>query len=189
MIDLKHLPNAIPSEETKTVLRRHWTSLVSLAVSVVFVLILPVATLFAIQYASPTFYDDPVRVTLLVLGLSTFFLYAWLFLFQHYIDYHLDVWIVTNRRILNIEQHGLFSRTVSELRLHRVQDVTAEVQGFLHTMLDYGNVFIQTAGEKQRFEFEEIPHPNQVAKLILDLAETDRKNDFGQVVEEFKGAD
>lgn len=186
MLDLQHLPGSTINEQTRAVLRRHWMTLVSLAVSFVFVLFLPVATILAIGYAMPGFYEDPARTTLLVLGLSTFFLYAWLFLFQHYIDYHLDVWIVTDHRILNIEQHGLFARTVSELRLHRVQDVTAEVHGFLHTMLDYGTVYIQTAGETQRFSFEEIPHPNQVAKLILDLAEKDRKDELQEAVEEFQ---
>jgi uncharacterized membrane protein YdbT with pleckstrin-like domain len=189
MLDIKHLPGSIPSEQTKLILRRHWITLISLSFSFIIVLILPVATIMAIQYGAPTFFDDPVKTTLLILGLSIFFLYAWLFLFQHYIDYHLDIWIVTDRRILNIEQHGLFSRTVSELRLHRVQDVTAEVRGFFHTMLDFGNVHIQTAGEKQRFVFEEIPHPNQVAKIILEMAEKDRKDDLTDAVEEIKGAD
>ena len=41
------------------------------------------------------------------------------------------MWIITNDRILDIEQHGLFARTVSELRLHRVQDVTAEIKALI----------------------------------------------------------
>ncbi|MFA5936028.1 MAG: PH domain-containing protein [Patescibacteria group bacterium] len=186
MIDLQHLPGSTPDEKTVALLRRHWTSLVSLGISFIFILILPVGTFFAVGYAVPEFFDDPVRTTLFVLGLSTFFLYAWLFLYQHYIDYHLDLWIVTDNRILNIEQHGLFARTVAELRLHRIQDVTAEVHGFLHTMLDYGNVYIQTAGETQRFQFEDIPHPNQIAKLVLDLAEKNRQEELGEAVEEFQ---
>lgn len=189
MLDLKHLPGSTQQEETKAVLRRHWVTLISLSAAFILVLFLPIIVISLIQFSSPTFFDDQVRTTLLVLGLSIFFLYAWLFLFQNYIDYHLDVWIVTDHRILNIEQHGLFARTVSELRLYRVQDVTAEVKGFLHTMLDFGDVFIQTAGEKERFQFEDIPHPNQVTKMILDLAEADRKQELGEAVEEFQSGE
>lgn len=185
MIDLQHLPGGQADEKIVILLRRHWMNLLGLAFSFVFVLILPVAAYLVIQVASPAFFEDPIRTTLLVLGGSIFFLYAWLFLYQNYIDYYLDIWIATNNRILNIEQHGLFARTVSELRLHRVQDVTAEVHGFLHTMLDYGNVHIQTAGEKERFQFEDVPHPNHVAKIILDLAEQERKKHLEQAVEEF----
>lgn len=185
MLDLRHLPGAEENERILTVLRRHWTALVSLGFSFILVLVLPVATYAGLSFGRPDFFEDPIRTTLFVLGLSIFFLYAWLFLFQHFIDYYLDVWIITDKRILNIEQIGLFSRTVSELRLHRIQDVTSEVHGFFHTMLDYGNVYIQTAGEKERFQFENIPHPNEIAKLILDLGDEGRKQNLEDAVEEF----
>lgn len=185
MIDLNHLPGGAAGERTLLVLRRHWITLLSLIVALVFVILLPMGAYLGSRIASPAFFEDPVRAALFVLGASIFFLFTWLFLYQHFIDYYLDTWIVTDDRILNIEQHGLFSRTVSELRLHRVQDVTAEVKGFIRTMFDYGDVFIQTAGETQRFQFEDIPHPNAVAKMVMDLAEKERKEHLEEAVEEF----
>ncbi|MFH1077719.1 MAG: PH domain-containing protein [Patescibacteria group bacterium] len=185
MIDLNHLPGGVAGERTLLVLRRHWITLLSLIVALVFVILLPMGAYLGSRIASPEFFVDPVRAALFVLGASIFFLFTWLFLYQHFIDYYLDTWIVTDDRILNIEQHGLFSRTVSELRLHRVQDVTAEVKGFIRTIFDYGDVFIQTAGETQRFQFEDIPHPNAVAKMVMDLAEKERKEHLEEAVEEF----
>lgn len=185
MLDLKHLPGADPHESLVALLRRHWIDTLSLVTAFIVILLLPFIAFFGVRFAQPDFFEDQARATFFVLGLSLFFLYAWLFLFQSFIDYYLDVWIVTNRRILNIEQHGLFSRTVSELRLHRVQDVTAEVKGFIRSMFDYGNVYIQTAGEKERFVFEDVPRPNHVSKMIIDLAEADRKNHLEEAVEEF----
>lgn len=185
MFDLQHLPGATEGERMVSLLRRHWITMSSLLFSLVIVLLLPLGVAAGLRLLQPTFFDDPVRVTLLMLGGSIFFLYALLFLYQSYIDYYLDTWVVTNRRVLDIEQHGLFSRTVSELRLYRIQDVTAEVKGFLHTMLDYGDVYIQTAGEVERFSFEDIYHPNQVAKIILDLSEKDRQDHLDEAVEEF----
>lgn len=185
MLNLNALPGAQADEKPIAILRRHWISVLSLIASLIVVILLPLATVWAINYNQPEFFENPIWTTLFILGVSIFFLYSWLFLFQQFLDYYLDVWIVTSRRVLNIEQHGLFARTVSELRLHRIQDVTAEVKGFLPSMLDYGYVHIQTAGEQQRFEFEQIPHPNQVAKMILDMAEADRKSQFEEVVEDF----
>jgi uncharacterized membrane protein YdbT with pleckstrin-like domain len=185
MIDLNHLPGASAGERTLLLLRRHWVMLIPLIFALVIILALPFAAYLVAQTLAPALFEDPVRVVLFVLGASVFFLFTWLFLYQHFIDYYLDMWIVTNDRILNIEQHGLFARTVSELRLHRVQDVTAEVHGFVRTMLDYGDVFIETAGEQERFHFEEIPHPNAVAKRILDLADEERKEHLEEAVEEF----
>ncbi len=185
MIDLRHLPNAIPDEKVVHVLRRHPITLFSLFLGMAFLLVAPVAVWFILSYAQPELLSDPVFFTLLLMGGSAFFLYAWLFLFQGFMDYSLDIWIVTTKRVLNIEQTGLFARTVSELRLNRIQDVTSTVNGFLHTLFDYGDMEIQTAGEKVRFVFEEIPHPTRVSKSVLELTEINRRESLGEAVEEF----
>jgi len=49
------------------------------------------------------------------------------------------------------------------------------MHGFLATMFNYGTVYIQTAGARQRFVFENIPEPRIVAKKIMELAEVDSK--------------
>lgn len=188
MLDLKHLPNPIADEKLVFFLRRHPITLLPLASGFCILLLLP---LFFVAYFSavqPAWIEGP-WLTVAVLGGSLFFLYAWLFLFQNFVDYYLDIWIVTTKRILNIEQIGLFGRTVSELRLYRIQDVTADVRGVLHTFLNYGNVHIQTAAEQMRFEFEEVPHPNEVAKTILELSEIDRRSHLDDAVEDFALAD
>ncbi|MBU1034775.1 PH domain-containing protein [Patescibacteria group bacterium] len=185
MMNLKNLPGQAPDENVVKVLRRHWLTLLPLGFSLLFILLLPIAIAIVIEIIKPDLYSNQALTTLLVLGGSIFLLFAWLFLYQNYIDYYLDIWIVTDRRILNIEQHGLFGRTVSELRLYRVQDVTSEVRGFWKTMFDYGEVYIQTAGEEQRFIFEDIPHPNDAAKLILEMSEVQRKKHLEEAVEEF----
>jgi uncharacterized membrane protein YdbT with pleckstrin-like domain len=189
MIDLHHLPNPIADESLVYSLRRHPITLLTLALGYGVLLIFPFAAWWYLSTYSSATLEDARLVAVIVMGSSAFFLFAWLFLFQNFLDYQLDMWIVTTRRILNIEQTGLFSRTVSELRMYRIQDVTATVSGVLHTVFDYGDVEIQTAGEKVRFVFEEIPHPNAVAKKILELSECDRREHLDEAVEEFALAD
>jgi len=185
MIDAHHLPNEIPGEQVVYFLRRHPITISNLIIGFGAMLVAPFAV-FGILYAfMPEVVRDARLFPLIVIGGSIFFLFAWLFLFQAFIDYYLDMWIVTNKRILDIEQTGLFNRRVSELRLYRIQDVTATVNGALHTVFNYGNVEIQTAGEKERFDFEDVPNPNQVAKVVMQLAELDRKEHLDEAVEEF----
>lgn len=174
MLDLKNLPNAIPEEKLVYFLRRHPITLLSVLFGYVLLLASPFLILAYFRVSQPELIENPSFQALIVFGGSAFFLFAWLFLFQLFLDYYLDSWIVTTRRILNIEQNGLFGRTVSELRLYRIQDVTAIVNGFVKTMFNFGEVEIQTAGEHERFMFEEIPRPNEVAKTVLELSETDR---------------
>lgn len=189
MFHLDHLPNPIPDEHLVHFLRRHVITLIPLIAGYAVLISAPFITLWYANTYQPAILEGRVLGPAVVLGGSAFFLFAWLFLFQAFMDYYLDIWIVTNRRILSIEQTGLFSRTVSELRLYRIQDVTSTVTGPLHTVFGYGDVEIQTAGEKLHFVFEDIPQPNIIAKSILELSEIDRRGHLDDAVEDFAMAD
>lgn len=128
-----------------------------------------------LQILWPQFFSSPIGFPIIVLAGSVYFLSLLLFVFTQFINYWLDMWIITNDRIVNIEQMGLFARRISELDLHRVQDVTSEVKGFFPTLFNFGTVYIQTAGTIERFVFEQIPNPHEIRKAILDLAEFDRR--------------
>lgn len=185
MIDLRHLPNPVPDEQLIFLLRRHPITVLPLAITTLILLASPFGLNWYIQNYRPEFLQDQTAFIPFILIGSIFFLFAWLFLFQYFMDYYLDTWIVTTKRIINIEQSGLFHRTMSELRLYRVQDVTASINGFWQTIFNYGQVEIQTAGEKLRFLFEQVGNPNHVSKIILEVAEKERREQLEVAVEEF----
>ena len=89
-----------------------------------------------------------------------------------WVMYYLNMQIITNQRIVDITQDSLIHHTISELHLSHIEDVTAEVDGLLGTFLDYGNVYVQTAAETERFVFDRVPNPTAVEKMILDLYES-----------------
>ena len=86
--------------------------------------------------------------------------------FVIWFDYYLDIWIVTDERIIDVEQIGMFRREVSEFMLSRVQDITVEIPNFMATLLHYGNIRVQTAGE-QGFSARDIPQPDKIKDIIL----------------------
>jgi len=185
MLDVHHLPGSDLHESKIWTYRRHPITILSLFFITAMVFVLPIAGYIVLDFLYPGLFDVEANLALYVFVASIFFLCGWLFCFQMFIEYWLDVFIVTDKRVLDIDQKGLFDRTVSELRLYRVQDVTAQIKGVLHTVLDYGTVFIQTAGEQERFHFEDIPHPNQIAKNILEMSEIDRREHLEEAVEDF----
>ncbi|NBD73657.1 PH domain-containing protein [Patescibacteria group bacterium] len=81
-------------------------------------------------------------------------------------DYYLDTLVITDARLIAIEQKGLFSREVSSFRLDRIQDVTIEVEGLIATLLDFGTIHIQTAGEAREFLATYIPQPERVREAV-----------------------
>jgi len=120
-------------------------------------------------------FNGPIFYPLMLVVISAYCLSIWLFFYFSIIDYYLDVWIITNERIIDIRQGGFFSRTISEQLLYRVQDATSEVNGFFPTILKYGNVYAQTAGTAERFFFKEIPNPEYVRDLIIKLVEKNKE--------------
>ena len=73
--------------------------------------------------------------------------------------------------IIEVVQRGLFSRSVSQLSMARVQDVNATRRGLFATLLDYGNIEVETAGEIDNFVFNFAPHPQQLADECLSIHE------------------
>jgi len=92
---------------------------------------------------------------------------VWTSTFIAFANYYLDVFIVTDERILHINQHGPFSRTVAELRLERIQDVTIEQHGLIPTLIHFGTIRVQTAGETGSFSFVSVPYPAKVKETIM----------------------
>ena len=186
MIDIRRLPNCKADERLVYFLRRHPITLTGLVMGLAAYALFPIAGYWLLESSRPELLADPFYTPLVVMGVSIFMLFSWLFLFQAFLDYYLDIWVVTNHRIVNITQSGLFHREVSELRLYRVQDATASIGGPLRTLLNFGTVEIQTAGEQSHFVFKDIPDPQGVTKTILHLVEEDRAKNMEAAFEDFE---
>lgn len=149
-------------------LRRHWIVILKIVIMTLFMASFPALIYIGLQTETNLLDNEAYKAFFTIL-ISAFYLFVILFAFANFVDYYLDVWIVTNERIINIEQKGLFSREISEKELGQMQDITSDVDGFLPTVLNYGNVYIQTAAEKERFVFKEIPFADEVARRISNL--------------------
>lgn len=88
-----------------------------------------------------------------------------------WIDFYLDVTIITKEHLINIRQDDLFTRSVAEQSLLRVQDVSARMEGFWQTFFRFGTVYVETAGEQPNFRMVNIPNPHVVASTIMQIHE------------------
>lgn len=169
---LKQLPNARPGEEVVLFLRRHWIDLLRIFALAAFLLFVPIFVGTMLVYADAPVLHHPIFSPLLTSILGGYLLIIVVVTLTELTDYWLDVWIVTNERIINSEQLGLFNRVVSEVYLRQIQDVTSEQKGFLNTFLTFGDVFVQTAAERERFMFKNINDPDDVKIKIVELTST-----------------
>ena len=163
----RYFPSQKPEEKIFLLLRRHWFTYVAFLV-IAAVMSIPLFALLVYWLINPQVFT-PALINLAILGSSAYFLFIVALLFFGFIDYYLDVYIVTNERIVDIEQNGFFKRKISELHLHQVQDVNAQVKGLFATIMHYGDIYIQTAGERENFIFNSVPNPYRISKIIVDL--------------------
>lgn len=155
-----------PYENVIALLYRHWFTLFGKLLTYAILAILPfVIKYFAMEYVINLGLDNIFSFLI-----STYFLFWWTGLFYAITMYLLDVWIVTDHRLLDNEQHGLFSRTFSEMNLSKIQDVSVEVKGLIPTFLNYGDLEIQTAGTEPKFIFKQIPNPAGIKSKIIEAS-------------------
>ncbi len=66
----------------------------------------------------------------------------------------------------------MFDKQSSQLSLGNLEDISAEQNGILTHMFNYGAVRVETAGERSKFFFNFCPNPNYYAQQILTARET-----------------
>lgn len=174
-----HFEGQQEDEKILQIIRRHWFNIFMQYVPVIFMVILLLAVAVTVAALFPDFFRE-YSLTIWFFE-SLLLLTIWIYASLIFVDYYLDVWIITDRRVVNVEQKGLFLRDVSELRYRKIQDVTTEVNGFFPTMLNYGNVYVQTAGERPRFLFRNVPNPYDIKGTLMDLQKKERKSDLGEL--------
>jgi hypothetical protein len=171
----RFLPSPLPDEKIIFYLRRHWFIFARQVCLYVILLTAPVIAAPLVLKFLPSLWDrlfnGALTEVLATLAISLYFLAVWLFFWNAWVDYYLDVWLVTNERVVLLEQRGLFNRTVAELRLSRVQDVAAQTKGLASTIFNFGEVRVQTAGEQNNFVFHQVAQPYEVAEKVMRLAD------------------
>jgi len=160
-----HFHGQYSGEKIIKIVRRHWFNIFQQYIVVIAMLFL----LFISLQILPNIFSFSENGAELFFAESFFAIVIWLYIFIIWIDFYFDVWIITTNRIVNIEQKALFMRHISELKFSKIQDVSIEVDGFIPTILNYGDVHIQTAGTRGRFLFHKVPNPYRLKSLIMNM--------------------
>lgn len=175
MLHLNKLPNSLPNEKTILFLRRHWIDILAILGYGLIMIVILALFLVSLLMSDPQVFTSPIGGPLIAVGTSIYAIFCLIIIISQFTDYYLDTWIVTNERVIDIEHHGLFARTMSELRLSQVQDVTSETHGFLQMFLTFGDVHIQTAAGRARFNFKRIDNPDDVKHQVIALVQNYRR--------------
>lgn len=170
--------NLHTDEKIHYVVRHHWAGFLGTIGLVLGMAMVPIIILFIAGTLANQGFENALPVV--VLFISGFFVFLLTFLFGAWINYYYDIVFITNKRILNVDQKGLLSRGTSELPLRQVQNVSAQVEGFLQSTFNYGTLVIETAGAgtsddphhpglQGYFTINDLPDPNRLARIIIEF--------------------
>lgn len=167
-------------EKIIKVIRKHWWLIAVETVTVIIFVFLPLLAFnFLTNYlANKTGLTLPVESFTQNYQLELWFVYLvwilalWVTLANFWTDYYLDLWAITNRRVILVDQRGFFRRFISSFRLERLQDMNIEVNGLIATLLDYGTIEAQTASPgDEEFKSHHMPKPREIKAMIIRAAD------------------
>lgn len=86
-----------------------------------------------------------------------------------YMLWHFSYYLVTNQRVRQVRQKGLFRKTVVDLGLDKVQSISYEVPGVFGGMFGYGTLLLQTQVGNMRISM--VRKPEKTYNILQDLVE------------------
>ncbi len=162
-------------EQIITIVRRHYFVMFTSLITIALVALLPLVLLEMVMSGFISIDGDIGILITRTLGEWKFFAYSiwllllWVMFFIEWTDYYLDIWIITDRRIIDIEQRGFFNREVTSFSYDYIQDITVETRGLIPTLLKFGTLHVQTAGQHREILIRSAAYPERVRSIILGL--------------------
>ena len=157
-----NFPERDDDEQILIVARQHWFTNVRWILITILLLWVPSLTNYL-----PTMLDFPLNYRFV--GFLFLYLAIFAYAFEQFLSWYFNVYIITTKRVIDIDFNNLLSKKYSEAGIEQVQDVTTAVIGAIPTVFNYGNILIQTASEVNELEFNRVPNPEKIIKVIQEL--------------------
>lgn len=174
---MNYLKTFLGKEEGEEVIylcRPHWIIFVKQIVTFIVIFALPVLLYIFAREQWGEFIaqnsNDVIEVVLFLMG-SVYLLLMLTTFYNAWLSYYLDVWLVTNKRVVNFQTEGFFSRKLLATNLANIQDAKSEMHGFWASLFHFGTVNVQTAGSEQNLTFQAVGQPEKIVAFLNELAQ------------------
>lgn len=182
-----HFDSQMKKEEIVLLLRRHPVTHLSKTLIIIFLFFFPLVML-----ASPMLSFEPLNFK--IATIIAWYLVLMGFTIETFLTWYFRVFIITNRRVIDIDYYSMVNKDITTAELSRIQDMSVVSTGVLASIIDFGTLYLQTAGQNFNparldnktdtsrsagIEFEDISHPVKVKKIVNELIITKRKKNGG----------
>ena len=162
-----NLQNMRPWEEVLMVVKRHWIVYIMLFIYF-FSGVIVTFMIFFFFWLNTWWYMLNIILWLI---LSIILYIEWL-------NHELDMYVVTNNRVIGLEQIAFLNRAVTECNLWQIQEVNSKAKWLFANIFNYWTLSIQTAGSKTTLKMDFCPDVMQTSRKILNVVDNyrDEKN-------------
>lgn len=106
----------------------------------------------------------PAEFTFILLLMYYLILFA--YAFSNFLTWYFNIFVITEKRVVDIDFVGLVFHDVAETQFSLLQDVNYTQSGPIRHFFNFGDVFAQTAGGKENLEALAVPKPSKVTSFI-----------------------
>jgi hypothetical protein len=150
-------------EKVLLVLRQHpvvnlgWI-LITVLLLVAPILLVPMLPFFSFLPSKFTFF-----------AMIAWYMFVLTYVIEQFLGWYYNIYVITDERVIDIDFYSLIYKEVSEAQIDKIEDITATTAGILGAIFNFGHIYIQTAGEQNRFDFLSVPQPAKVMKFLNEL--------------------
>lgn len=157
-----YFSEADEDERIILLIRKHWITNIPWILTGIVMLFVPLPFVYF-----PFLNFLPERF--LVITILFWYLVTLAYMLEKFISWFFNVNIITDERVFDVDFYNLVDRDISDANIDDIQDVTSTIRGAIRTSFDYGDILIQTSAEIPEIEFEAVPHPDEIAKVLREL--------------------
>lgn len=157
MLKLKNLKKG---EKIELIIRRHWIVFVMLWL---FLLVWVIISIILYTLLGFNFLSNMLNIV--------FWLFFSLFMYIQWLNHELDMYIVSNNRVIWVDQVSFLNRKVSECNLWQVQEVNSKTSWLFANIFNYWTISIQTAWSQTTLKMDFAPDSIQGARKILNIVD------------------
>lgn len=158
-----------PHETIILFLRAHFITNISWIIFAIILIFLPPIIILVLPLFKMDFLSSSAAARFTTIYVLFYYLMVFSYVFISSLHWFYNVFIVTSERVVDIDYSDIVTHNIAITGLSHVQDVNYTQSGFIPTFFNYGNLFVQTAGNEVNFEAPNIPKPREATHIIGEL--------------------
>lgn len=164
-----HFQTQKPHETIILLLRSHFITNLSWILITIVLTLLPLIILTLLSNFGFNFLSTSPANRFTIVFTLFYYLLVFSYVFVSFLHWFYNVFLVTSERVVDIDYSDVVVHNIAVASLSHIQDVNYTQSGFIATFFNYGDLFVQTAGNERNFEAHSVPKPREATHIIGDL--------------------